>query len=427
MWPARPKVDALFQSSFMQVEDGYGYDSAGNFVRRITFTNLSSRRRLKLLLREIFGDDPCKILHSQYMKRARVPPVNSGSDSIIIIADIDIPNRIAYRDVIFKITFESKTARNQYQIEALVYEFLARYELPFVMQHYKTYYCLDFSQVLRVRRDQSEESGRLIEQIRRRGQTLHTHQSDNYNFNNAQIILTERGGGMSLEDAISAIQGGKLKNLNEEDWIAIFMQTVFCLAFFEDIGIMHHDLHLGNIWLDKTDQKVRYVLGINKESKPIVVVTDYIVKIYDFDNAAVLETPYSVWKGSRENTLLRERCPLLGECNLMNVGRDYAQVCWWLRRASHLLPRLVNDIITTSVDPQFLANSAADDGGTLSWMGQPCVSRGAHNACQPYETRSVVQMLRRFASYITDEQERESNARGAGIIEEILHLPSYGA
>lgn len=400
MWPALEKVNVLYRGAFMDVDDV------------VTMTDLDSRRRLKTALTMIFGNDPCEILHSKYMINARVPAVNSASDSIMVIADLKIPDHIACKDVIFKITFESKTKENQYQIEALVYYILSQFSLPFVMQHYKTYNCPNFSRVL-------QHESKLIKEMKQRWTKLSQYQSQYYDFEKAQIIVSERGGGSNLLDAIASVRE-KDKNISDEDWIAIFIQVMFCLAYFEELGIMHHDLHLGNIWLDMTDQKVKYRLNITKTEpkQPIVFSTRYIVKIYDFDHATIVETEYR--QGSKSNVLLEKLCDMVGECNTMRPGRDYAQFCWWIHvYANDLLPQMVKETIAQSVNRDFLQNKAFDQVGALSWSGHPCIK--TEKVCRPYSTKSVVEMISNI-SRSNILRDRGSTDHGS---ESTLYLPSY--
>ena len=404
-WPSLDKVNVL-NSAFMDVDEV------------ASMTTLNSRRRLQTALTMIFGDDPCRILQSNYLINARVPPVNSASDSIMVIADVNIPNKIAHKDVIFKITFKSKTRKNQYEIEALVYRILGEYPLPFVMQLYNTYYCPTFSNILK-------KKSQLIDDMTQRWTKLKQNQSQFYDFEKAQIMVSERGGGHSLFDTIAFIRQNsrEAQVFSEEDWIAIFMQVMFCLAYFEELGIMHHDLHLGNVWLDQTDEIVHYSLYITKNANPIVFNTRYIVKIYDFDHATIVESKYR--KGSNENTLLHDLCDMIGECNLMKPGRDYAQFCWWMRAiARDLLPQIINQTIDASVDSVFLNNKAFDQGGSLSWSGHPCVRPPKGRMCKSYPTNSVVKMISDISkSNILQDRGRFSPSYNS---ESKLYLLSYG-
>ena len=416
MWTALERVHALYRAAgrldLMEVD------------QVVTMTDLSSRRRLKTIMKNLVGNDPCQILKSEYMSsNTFVPAVNSASDSIMVISDLNFPNNIAYQNVIFKITFESLTDRNQYQIEARVYQILSEYQLPFVMQLYDIYECNSFVEFI------ESGSSELINSIRERAIALEEQHRGYYDFNKAQIIMIERGGGSSLQDAIHAVYAGS-QFISDDDWIAIFFQVTFCLGFFEELGIMHHDLHLGNIWLDKTDQTVQYKLRITPSARPIVFTTSYIVKIYDFDHAAIVPTQYR--REGKTNRLLESLCSQVGECNRMKKGRDYAQFCWWLYRASDIVPKDVTDIITQSVNNEFLNNRCTNPPtpgcqnvtgvrGTLSWNGAPCRYEQGRRSCQPYPTRPVVEMLSMIAA-----SNVLADTRTAGhMLESVLELPSY--
>lgn len=413
-WPSIQKVMTLRE--FMDVDSN------------VTMTDLASRRRPKFLLKDIFSQDPCQILHSHYMTNAKVPPVNSASDSIIVIADLNLPEGIAYNDIIFKITFASRTGANQYEIEDTVYRELSKYDLPFVMQHLKTYKCSHFQQLLTYGR-QSQSLSKLFQdqkltwkeksecitsiknlllQIKRRWWDLKEYHFASYDWTQAQIIVCERGRGCSLADKIVSLTT-KNENLDENDWVAIFIQVMFCLAFFEQINLMHHDLHLGNVWLDTTDHKVKYYLNVGA-SLPIVFTTDYIVKVYDFDHAAL---------GGYTNTLLERNCYHVGECNVMNIGRDYAQFCWWLNTCT-LVPDSIKDTIKRSVDKEFLANTQGHHPGSLSWSGHPCVHVMGHS-CNPYQNASVVENIRIIANQksLYDSQSTDYGSKS------ILYLPNH--
>jgi len=416
-WPSIQKVETL---EFMNVDSN------------VTMTDLASRRRPKLLLKDIFSQDPCQILHSHYMTNAKVPPVNSYSDSIIVIADLNLPEGIAYKDIIFKITFASRTGANQYQIEDMVYKELSKYDLPFVMQHLETYKCPKFQQLLsygdvssqslsklKLIQDQKltskEKSERitsiqnLLLQIETRWRDLQKYQFASYDWMQAQIIVCERGRGCSLTDKIDSLRT-KNENLDANDWVAIFIQVMFCLAFFEQINLMHHDLHLGNVWLDRTDHKVKYYLNVGA-SLPIVFTTRYIVKVYDFDHS---------WLRGHNNTLLDRHCSSIGECNFMNIGRDYAQFCWWLNKCT-LVPHIIKETIKRSVNEDFLANTQGDRPGSLSWSGHPCVHVITDHSCNPYQNASVVENIRIIANQelIYDSQSTDHGS------ESILYLPNH--
>ena len=351
----------------------------------VTTTSLEDRRRLRQLFTDLFPKDPCHVFSSPYLVNARIPPVNSASDSIMVIADLNIPRMVSYNNIIFKITFHNLLT-NQYVIENKVYEFLSKFELPFVMQYLNTYHCDDFRSV-------TSNEGSVLEQIYQRYKSLITYNVGRYDFKRAQILVCERGGGKSLADSAATLQ--------PDEWLPIFVQIVFTLAFFEEIGLMHHDLHLGNVWLDRVDQAYEYILHVDKQMEPIRITTDRIVKIYDFDHATVVPTKYNRSQSSivgQPNTFLYDLCPMIGECNRMRIGRDYAQVCWWLINTVPNLPPVIRQSIEQSVTQDFLTNKAVGrPGGSLAWSGHPCQVR-RNSPCEHYKLNSVRTLAKKLAA-----------------------------
>ena len=100
--------------SYIRQENGVGFHQYGS--GRLRFytrkSSLDDRRRLRQYIQEksIYIDRgiPCDLFSNKFMTEIRVPPVNSASDSIMVIADINLP--IAYNEVIFTITFIAVTA-----------------------------------------------------------------------------------------------------------------------------------------------------------------------------------------------------------------------------------------------------------------------------------------------------------------------------
>ena len=392
------------------------YDNA---LADLEIFEVDNRRKFKQELREGWmGDDPCTILYSERLRETRVLENSSCSDSIIIKATTDIDDLPT--KIIFKITFHYTTKMfnmlldgikpykkcgahvdtyiDEYEMESYVYKILSTYDFPFVMQHYHTYECTDFmKKVLKFNVGTTLKNVQLKDEIKRAWYKL-SHQDNpsscNYNFNKARIVLTERGTYLSLHNLINEIKKDPSKNLGPGDWKAIFIQATFCLAFFEDLGIMHHDLHLGNVWIDKAHEEVQYILHFKKNSEPTVITTKYIVKIFDFDNATMVETDYCNFE-VKNNIKLEDMC-MYGMCNDFAPGRDYAQFCWWLWRANRFIGDELCGIIRKTVDVEFLYNKGSGDNrdiGQLVWHGHP-YKVSQFGACEGYKLKGVKQLIR---------------------------------
>ena len=368
-----------------------------------TKSNLDHRRRLGTILKDLFDASDCKVFSSKYLQNIKVPPVNSASDSIMVIADVKVPDVFAYTNIIFKITF--KGYLNQYEIENGIYKLLSNYELPFVMQHLHTFYCKNFVQ----NTIQPDIVGRL--------QSLQKQHGQKYDWNQSQIMMCERGGGHSLFDAID-------RNLvNSQDLGFVFLEVLFCLGFFEDIGIVHHDLHLGNVWLDRSDKIFKYTLHIHKTLPPIEFVTNILVKIYDFDHSIVTQTQYnsSIVQGQVVNRMLDANglCAAVGECNNYAFGRDYYQFAWWLYNKAQL-PEQIKAMIESSVYNPFLKNRKGNNIGSLSWDGHPCVINSGES-CQMYPEMPSINVLLRKCT------DTKFNGDWTYDYDQTLYLPSYNS
>lgn len=384
-----------------------------------TKSSLDHRRRLRQFLTHLFHASDCKVFSSKYLQNIKVPPVNSASDSIMVIADLNINDMVAYgkltpctdctyreglhmlTNIIFKITF--KTHLNQYEVENGIYKLLSKYELPFVMQHLHTFHCTNFLQYIHQ------------PDIVKRLQALQKQHGHKYDWNQSQIIMCERGSGHSLFESIE-------KNIvDSQDLEFVFLEVIFCLGFFEDIGIVHHDLHLGNVWLDHSDKIFKYRLFIHKTLPPIEFVTNILVKVYDFDHSTVTQTPYnsSIVQGQVVNRMLDENglCAAIGECNKYAYGRDYFQFAWWLYNRTQL-PEKIKAMIERSVDNSFLRNKRGNYIGSLAWDGHPCVIKD-RESCQMYPQMPSINKLLRGCTGT------EFNGNSTYDIMQEVYLPSY--
>jgi len=255
---------------------------------------------------------------------------------------------------VIKMTFlGGKT--NELEYETQVYSFLMLFKNPFVTQLIKTFSCHDAFSLCKSGLENHREA---MQQIVNRIHALHRKNTE-YDYKKTRILLTERGMGSTL------LQW----NASDYEWVCVLAQLLFCLAYFEDIGLMHHDLHLGNVLVEKTDKVVTYNLKINK-TKFLKFTCNHIVKIYDFDRATVRKTKYQ--SISSDNSLLNLLCNSLGTCNNFTVGWDFAQVGWWMFNTKRDCPLIIKKFIRKTIDNRFLEMNEQ-----LSWKGHSCVKQNA--------------------------------------------------
>lgn len=101
----------------------------------------------------------------------------------------------------------------------------------------------------------------------------------------SHVMVAPRGG-VSLEDNTELMY-------EWEDLSIVLLQILHTLLCFRDVGLMHHDLHLGNILVEYSDvpRTSKYVLNVY--DRIVEVTSHFECKIIDFDMAAKVNTLYS--------------------------------------------------------------------------------------------------------------------------------------
>ena len=83
----------------------------------------------------------------------------------------------------------------------------------------------------------------------------------------------------SLFDILSSLP-------NFEVFKGILYQIMHLLTWFEHIEMAHHDLHTGNIRVEKHDQPIDLYYQ-HREGRCVHLKTKYVVKVYDFDRSTI--------------------------------------------------------------------------------------------------------------------------------------------
>lgn len=77
------------------------------------------------------------------------------------------------------------------------------------------------------------------------------------------------------------------------DWYCILIQIAYTLGCFDRIGIIHNDLHPGNIFIETLNNPVNlvYVISMGKNINKIIKIhTIYFVRIFDFDRSYTISS-----------------------------------------------------------------------------------------------------------------------------------------
>ena len=118
-------------------------------------------------------------------------------------------------------------------------------------------------------------------------------------------------------------------SLTKDSLLEILMQMAYTLIIFEDYGLSHNDLHLGNVFLlsAPSQGEVRY----DVRGKTFVLSGDSMIKIIDFDRGSKSETILD--QRILKNTILGQEtdlCAVHGFCNSFTKNLD------WIKFISHL-------------------------------------------------------------------------------------------
>lgn len=110
-----------------------------------------------------------------------------------------------------------------------------------------------------------------------------------YILNSYDIFLLEmfENGRFLLNFLIELFKGSD--NQIYDNFLAIMVQITFTLVCFARIGLIHNDLHLGNMFVQKLGKPTDFYYVLTDASgtitKIINIRTEYLVKIFDFDRS----------------------------------------------------------------------------------------------------------------------------------------------
>ena len=104
--------------------------------------------------------------------------------------------------------------------------------------------------------------------------------SDKYDKSSLLVTILEKGKGLKFEDWIE-------KEHQTISWKTVMFQIIWTIAVFGEYGLVHNDLHKGNIFIEPLDQPIWCIYFINDKDY-FVLPINYFVKIYDFDRSTVV-------------------------------------------------------------------------------------------------------------------------------------------
>jgi hypothetical protein len=189
--------------------------------------------------------------------------------------------------------------------------------------------------------------------------------TDSYNLNKLQLVVTQKAKGMKLSDWLTNKEFTSHK-INLLHFIKdVLLQIAYTLVIFEDFGLMHHDLHSGNVFVEQLPIPLHF--SVNVSGKVIVRNIKYFVRIYDFDHSTKVRTQYNDII-LNNNLLDSEFCDRLGECNKFYKKKDWFTILQSMYMVYPFLP-----LISRLVDRGLL--NGVYKSLSLVFAGRPCTCR----------------------------------------------------
>lgn len=245
----------------------------------------------------------------------------SASNSIIVMATA------MSEDVVAKITFEenNKSFDNSLAVEAHFYEHVIpklKIFTPNLMTFLGNGSCKNFIDTLSYMRNRGQPFAKELSI-----ETDIIHKGDRnkkYDFNTANLLVTKKAGGKELSKWLETEWHG-WNQVEREHFISdVLLQIAYTLTVFEDVGIIHNDLHSGNVFVEQLDTPLNLSFGIT-DKKTVSRNVSFFVRIFDFDHSAKIATIH--WDYIVHNNLLSSfLCKSVGECNEFRRNADWFTV-----------------------------------------------------------------------------------------------------
>jgi len=169
---------------------------------------------------------------------------------------------------------------NSLAIERLVYQdvlnpLIFNRNTPHLIIHYATFQCNQRA-LLTSGAKSAQEKVKILKKIEK------LHSEENYDIDTFHGLLLEKAKGISLTDFLET------KTYTKDDIRQILFQIMWTLQCFAQVGLMHNDLHTGNVFVDEESKPVTRIYV--SEEYTYELESKYTVKIFDFDRAGKVST-----------------------------------------------------------------------------------------------------------------------------------------
>ena len=121
------------------------------------------------------------------------------------------------------------------------------------------------------------------------------------NLSHGHALVTEGSTGNTLYDWVK--ESSTSMHITDSDIEEVMFQLIYTLQCFSEIGLLHNDLHSGNVFVDINDSYKELTFVVS--SKKIRTMTPrYLLKIYDFDRSTKFVSDYPHFRENIINSFM---------------------------------------------------------------------------------------------------------------------------
>lgn len=251
---------------------------------------------------------------------------------------------------------------------------------PHVLAYYATLSCDEFFANIFLERNPHMQ--RLYQLLQ--SDALNQH----YDGRLVRAVVTERAHGRLLLHVLPDL-GPSESDFNV--YVApLLFQLFFTLQVFGEIGLMHNDLHAGNVFVHDTDEPTINYYRVGDDVFRIVGTLQ--TRVFDFDRSVKLPTTFDTTRVVNRGIAVRY-CAEYGQCNVLNQRAELYPLVVSLYMATGGSNAALNDFLTDVVPADLLLRptheeSTATHGEQSALVGSTLAFPGRLCACNQAECRT---------------------------------------
>lgn len=267
---------------------------------------------------------------------------------------------------------------------------------PHVVVYYTELFCDNFGAAMNAQINHGDKAMTQLATTLRASHFLkpiREQQPPMLNIDKMRASVTERVTGFSLENLIKQqpVNASNVAQLYtfEHICLPILFQVVYTLAIFKQVGLVHNDLHPGNVLVQEYLKPVKYCYAI--DGRVYQVESKLQSRIFDFDRGAKVPTEFD--PSELRNTLLSRSkyCKSYGQCPQFDERRELFLLCSRLYIFNNHKNAELDKLLTRIVPIDLLTRKTALDEKPESIIpGKTLVSSGRLCACEDRDCETCI-------------------------------------